>query len=78
MELLFDDPTPRRFILVRERDESGVSGTGLVASGAQWKDGQVVLRWNTPTPTTEICDSIEGMERIHGHNGATITRWIDE
>ncbi|MET9274708.1 hypothetical protein [Kribbella sp. NPDC003557] len=70
---------PRRFELVRHRDVSGVSGTGVVAEGIEWSDGTVALRWGGNYPTTTVWqDGIEALLTIHGHNGATVIRWLDE
>ena len=35
----------RRFDLIREEDESGVSGTGVVAVGIEFPNGYVELQW---------------------------------
>jgi len=35
----------RRFLLVRDCDPSGVSGTGIVAEGVQFSDGTAVMHW---------------------------------
>lgn len=59
------------FILQRDEDESGVSGTGIVAEGVIFHDGHVAMRWRTATRTTELLDSIEDVETIHGHHGKT-------
>lgn len=64
------------FKLVRETDVSGISGTGDVAEGIVFTDGTVVLRWTTETPTTVIHDSLESVNRIHGHGGMTKIRWV--
>jgi hypothetical protein len=70
---------PRRFELVRHRDVSGVSGTGVVAEGIEWSDGTVALRWGGHYPTTTVWqDGIDALLAIHGHNGATVIRWLDE
>ena len=70
---------PRRFELVRYRDVSGVSGTGVVAEGVEWSDGTVALRWGGQFPTTTVWqDGIDALRRIHGHNGATTVRWLDD
>lgn len=61
----------RTFVLNRLKDVSGVSGTGVIAEGAMFKNGRVVLQWNTATPSINIYDSIEDVFRIHGHEGAT-------
>jgi hypothetical protein len=67
----------RRFVLVREVDVSGISGTGVVVWAVEWPDGRVSYRWNTATATTCTADSIEDVHTVHGHNGATQLMWID-
>lgn len=61
----------RRLHLQRDVDVSGVSGTGIVAYGVQFPDGSVVLRWDTKVRSTVIYDSLQDVEKIVGHNGAT-------
>jgi hypothetical protein len=80
---------PRRFLLERQADESGVSGTGVVAAGVQFHDGNCVLKWYVSGETMGIYHNgiwqdtgedvtgIEKVERIHGHNGKTKVVWID-
>ena len=38
---------PRRFAMIRESDESGVSGTGRVLDGIVWHNGWVSVCWRT-------------------------------
>lgn len=71
------DDDPRRFILIRKEDVTGVSGTGVVVWGVVFPDGTATYRWNTPTATTCVGDSIDDVIAIHGHNGATELVWID-
>jgi hypothetical protein len=59
------------FHLLRLADESGVSGTGRVAEGAIFSNGWVALVWLTETPSLNFYPSIDAVEAIHGHNGAT-------
>lgn len=59
------------FVLRRDEDESGVSGEGVVAQGVVFTDGAVALRWLTEYRSTGIYNSIEDVERIHGHGGKT-------
>ena len=70
---------PRRFSLNRDRDHSGVSGTGVVAYGVMFGDGSVVMRWHTPDMphSTNVYESITAVKRIHGHGGSTRIVWID-
>lgn len=68
----------RRFILQRDIDETGVSGTGAVVEGVQFEDGRVAYRWCVhPERSTGEFDSIERLMRIHGHDGKTRVEWID-
>lgn len=68
----------RRFLLIRHHDPSGVSGTGVVARGVQFEDGQTVIRWYGVHPSTAIWDSLDDAMAIHGHDGATHVRWEDD
>lgn len=68
----------RRFHLLRKTDISGVSGTGHVAEGVEFHDKQVVLSWFGKYHSMEVHPSIEQVEIIHGHSGATVVEWIDE
>jgi hypothetical protein len=68
----------RKFILYRAEDESGISGTGIIAEGAQFSSGKCVFSWITDTPSIEVYDSIDEIERIHGHHGKTEIRWLDK
>lgn len=73
----------RRFNLVRTDDLTGMSGTGVVASGIRWgDDGRVAMRWHPPNPSitarsTGFYDSIEELIEIHGHDGRATIDWID-
>jgi len=68
-------PQARVFRLIRTEDVSGVSGTGIVADGVVFPDGVTVLRWRTVGGSTAIYDSVESVERIHGHDGSTRLVW---
>jgi hypothetical protein len=65
----------RTFKLVRTEDVTGVSGTGVVAEGVVFEDGSAAMRWKTETASTAVYDSIEDVERIHGHGGSTKVRF---
>lgn len=72
--------THRRFNLQRDEDETGVSGTGVVAEGVWWPDGDVaVLRWTSAWPTSVVFHDrgLDSVEAIHGHGGKTRIVWID-
>lgn len=76
----------RRFVLQRDEDETGVSGTGVVAEGVEFSDGVVALRWIVPAgapgaghPTSVVFHDrgIASVEKIHGHGGKTQIKWVD-
>jgi D-hexose-6-phosphate mutarotase len=66
---------PRVFVLYRRIDETGVSGTGIVAHGVQWTDGTVAVRWLGENPSTVIWDNIDKAMAVHGHDGKTVVVW---
>lgn len=67
----------RNFVLVREEDETGISGTGTVAEGVQFANGKCVMNWLSEHTSVAIYDDIATLEAIHGHNGKTKVVWID-
>lgn len=66
----------RLFQLIRREDETGVSGTGVVAEGVVFTDGTVAMRWLSDLTSTAIYQSITDLESIHGHGGKTYIRWV--
>lgn len=69
----------RLFVLCRHTDVSGVSGVGVVAEGCQFSDLSVVLRWpHDEYPASAVWPSIEAVEAIHGHQGATHVVWVPD
>lgn len=67
---------PRTFVLYRTEDESGVSGTGIVAQGVRFADGTAAMRWVSEHRSTAVYESMESLEAIHGHGGRTVVRWL--
>jgi hypothetical protein len=61
----------KTFKLVRKEDVSGVSGTGIVAEGVEFHDGQVVISWFGSYHSLEVHPSVAQVIIIHGHNGKT-------
>lgn len=57
----------RRFVMNREFDCSGVSGTGTVLEGVAFSTGVVVIHWLTPPPrgSISVFDSFEQFLSIH-------------
>ena len=66
---------PRIFWLYRSKDISGVSGTGFVAEGVEFSDGQVIMSWLSHHHTMIVAPNIKEIENIHGHSGATKIVW---
>lgn len=77
MRAHFIENDPQTFYLNRVIDDSGVSGTGVVAWGVMFPDGVCALRWNTKTASTAIYFSLEDLVKIHGHEGHTEIVWYD-
>ena len=68
----------RRFVLERTDDVSGVSGTGTVMEGVVFSNGQVAYAWLSPLHTVTMCQSLDVVEKLHGHDGRAQIRFIDE
>lgn len=67
----------RLFQLVREDDESGVSGTGVVAQGVEFDNGRVSMTWlKSHLGMTGNYDNITVMLKVHGHGGKTKVEWV--
>tara|TARA_R110002096_G_scaffold406595_1_gene604915 strand:- start:643 stop:915 length:273 start_codon:yes stop_codon:yes gene_type:complete len=67
----------RRFRVKRVEDESGVSGTGLVAEGVEFDDGFVAMRWLSNKASVTIFANIKHLKDLHGHGGKTKVVWVD-
>lgn len=67
----------RRFVLVRSKDASGVSGTGIVGEGVLFSNGEVALTWLTHLKSMAFYHSVDVLEAIHGHNGSTVVQFLD-
>jgi hypothetical protein len=55
------------FAVIRQHDESGVSGTGKVLEGVVFSTGLTVVHWLTPLPrgSLNVFDSFEQFMNIH-------------
>jgi hypothetical protein len=62
-------PRARLFHLVREEDETGISGTGVVAEGIEFSNGMCALCWLTAMHSVAVYPNVRQLEAIHGHNG---------
>ena len=59
------------FELQRDVDESGVSGTGVVAQGVIFDNGWCALTWLTKHTSVAFYTDINEVIAIHGHGGKT-------
>jgi hypothetical protein len=67
----------RLFELHRDTDTSGVSGTGVVAQGVEFDNGQCCMTWLTESNSVAVYPDIYTLEAIHGHNGNTRVVFIE-
>lgn len=63
------DPRARTFKLIREDDETGISGTGCVAEGIEFSNGMCAMCWLTAMHSVAVYPNVRQLEAIHGHNG---------
>jgi hypothetical protein len=69
----------RRFLLRRDVDVTGVSGTGVVAEGVEFTNGLVVLHWFGEWSTTVVHEKgLDSVRHIHSHDGKTKVVWLDD
>lgn len=80
----------RRFVLERSEDLTGTSGTGIVAEGVVFSNGHVAYTWLDPLSTgmgesfqrlmatVTTCQSIDVVERLHGHEGRARVRFLED
>ena len=66
----------RQFVLVRHKDVTGTSGTGVVAEGVVFEDGQAVLKWLRKPYALGVFPSLKNLLDIHGHEGNTQVRFL--
>lgn len=67
----------RDFVLIRDEDVTGRSGTGIVAEGTVFLDGQAILKWLREPYALGIYTSISELISVHGHEGNTHVEFID-
>jgi len=67
----------RRFRLVRIEDETGVSGTGIVAEGCEFSTGKCCLTWLSQFASVTIFDSMKVLEEVHSHHGKSKVEFYD-
>ena len=67
----------RLFYLCRKEDESGVSGTGIVAEGVEFTNGQCAMHWLTRFSSISIYPTMKELINIHGHDGKTVVKYYE-
>lgn len=73
-------PKISKFYLNRVEDESGVSGTGIVAVGVKLPSGRCILEWvskRTSANSLGIYDDMDDLKKVHGHDGKTEVVYYD-
>lgn len=70
-------PAARLYALDRDRDESGVSGTGRVAYAFNLPTGVLVV-WDAEKVTLDWRPDMAAVVAIHSHNGATRITPLDD
>ena len=61
----------KKFFLNRKIDETGMSGTGIVAEGVLLPNKIAVMWWLVPPFTVSIYSSIQELEKLHSHGKGT-------
>ena len=70
---------PQVFRLIRNEDETGVFGTGVVLDGIIFPSGQCVVMWRGAAPAITVWQSFDAFKRIHidSHpNNKTEVIWL--
>lgn len=70
--------TIKLYKLVRNKDVTGLSGTGDVAFIAKLPSGRCVMEWTSNHPTITIFANLDELILIHGHNGSSVLECLDE
>lgn len=63
--------------MIRNKDHSGVSGTGMVAEGVEFSDGHAILSWVGKHSSLGVYPDINELISIHGHGESTQLMWLD-
>ncbi len=71
------DTAMRRFQLHRDEDETGVSGTGVVAEGVEFTNGTVSFTWMGVHRGFNNYESMKTAIELHGHGGKTRIVYLD-
>jgi hypothetical protein len=69
----------RRFFVLREKDPSGVAGTGRILEGVVFPCGKVVLKWRLPLSSLVVFEDFKSFCEIYLHAHPTCNKlvWAD-
>lgn len=70
-------PSARLFRLMRDEDETGISGVGCVAEGIEFSNGMCALCWLTAMHSVGVYPNLRQLVAIHGHNGRARVQFVD-
>ena len=61
------EKAPKLFYMIRNNDESGVSGTGKVLEGVIFSSGKVAVCWDgdTNVHSVAVYDTFEEFKKVH-------------
>ena len=71
-------PAARLFRLVRDEDETGISGIGTVAEGVEFANGMCAMSWLTAMHSVAVYPNVRQLLAIHGHNGRARVQYDQE
>lgn len=66
----------RAFVMHRDKDSKGRSGTGVPAVGVQYPNGRCAMGWLTEPNSVALYDSIDELRDLHGHGGRTRIKFV--
>lgn len=66
----------KNFLLVRNEDETGVSGVGIVAEGVILPSGKAIIEWLVSPYSMGVYGSLEELIYVHGHHGKTFVKFV--
>ena len=67
---------PRIFNLVREVDSTGLSGTGIVAQGIQFDNGNVVVCWLLNISSIVLFENLEDFKSVSCSHSRSEVKFI--
>lgn len=71
----------KRFKMIRNADETGVSGEGHVLDGVEFDNGMVAICWRSKTPSVTTFRSFVEFKHVHidAHpSNDTEIEWLDK